>query len=94
MTTIARDLMHRHLTPRAIRRAQWFADVTTALGEAEKLLALLERDGGYPEETGQLRQRIQIVRSELSLLNRVILGEGRIVPGSWPESARADGSEL
>ena len=93
MASIAHDLMQRHLSPRAIERAIWFADITAALGEAEKLLALLERDGGYPEETGQLRQRIQIVRSELNLLNRVILSEGRIVPGSWPESPRAGGAE-
>lgn len=93
MATIARDLMHRHLSPRAIERAIWFADITTALGEAEKLLALLERDGGHPEETGRLRQRIQIVRSELNLLNRVILGEGRIVQGSWPEPPRPEKRE-
>ena len=93
MTSIARNLMQRHLNPRAIERARWFADITAALGEAETLLALLERDGGYPEETGRLRQRIQIVRSELSLLNRVILGVGRIVPGSWPESSVAGGAE-
>ena len=76
--------MRRHLTPRALERAQWFADLKTALTEAEKLLAILERDGGFPTETKRLRQRIEAIQTELALLNRVVLGEGRIVSNEWP----------
>lgn len=89
MTTIAGGLMHRHLTPRSLKRAQWFKDLTTALAEAEKLLAILEADGGFPVETARLRIRVQNVRSELELLNRVMLGEGRVVGKSWPDPAPA-----
>ena len=78
--------MRRHLTPRALKRAQWFKDLTTALAEAEKLLAILEADGGFPAETARLRARVQNVRAELELLNRVMLGEGRVVGKSWPEA--------
>ena len=71
--------MQRHLTPRTLGRAQWFSDLLTALGEAERLLALLEADGGFPDEASRLKRRIQVVTSELELLNRAVLGEGRIV---------------
>jgi hypothetical protein len=77
--------MHRHLTPRTLQRAQWFSDLTHALAEAEKLLTMLEADGGFPAETARLRLRVQTVQSEIELLNRVALGEGRVVGGSWPE---------
>ena len=76
--------MHRHLTPRALQRAQWFKDLTIALAEAEKLVAILEADGGFPAELARLRMRIQKLRSELELLNRVMVGEGRVVGPSWP----------
>lgn len=82
--------MHRHLTPRALKRAQWFSDLTLALVEAEKLLAILELDGGFPAETVRLRVRVQAVRSELALLNRVALGEGRIVGPAWPAARAAE----
>ena len=84
MTNMARDIMHRHLTPRSLERAQWFADLTNALGEADTLLAILERDGSFPAEAARLRLRIEAIRLELSLLNRVASGEGRIVTGDWP----------
>lgn len=87
MATIAGGLMHRHLTPRALKRAQWFKDLTTALADAEKLLAILEADGGFPVETVRLRIRVQNVRSELELLNRVMLGEERVVGKCWPDPA-------
>lgn len=79
--------MQRHLTPRALKRAIWFTELTAALAEAEKLLAILEVDGGFPVETARLKVRVQNVRSELELLNRVMLGEGRVVGTSWPEPA-------
>lgn len=77
--------MHRHLTPRTLQRAQWFTDLSTALAEAEKLLAILEASASFPAETARLRLRIRTVRSELELLNRVALGEGRVVSSSWPD---------
>ena len=76
--------MRRHLTPRALQRAQWFSDLSTALREAERLLLLLESHGGFPIETVRLRLRVEAVRSELDVLNRVMLPEGRIVGPSWP----------
>lgn len=82
--------MHRHLTPRALQRAQWFKDLTAALAEAEKLLGILEADGGFPVEAARLRIRVQNVRSELELLNRVMRGEGRVVGSAWP-AAKANG---
>ncbi|MDP9421785.1 MAG: hypothetical protein M3Q19_02945 [Pseudomonadota bacterium] len=88
MTVNASALMHRHLTPRTLKRAQWFKDLTTALAEAEQLLSILEADGGFPAETVRLRARVQGVRSEIELLNRVMVGEGRVVSGSWPEPPR------
>ncbi len=77
--------MHRHLTPRSLGRAQWLSDLLAALTDAERLLVLLVADGSFPGETDKLRRRIQLVRSELELLNRVAHGEGRVVGGSWPE---------
>jgi|RhiMetdeSRZDD1v2_1073273.scaffolds.fasta_scaffold587939_2 hypothetical protein len=85
--------MQRHLTPRALGRAQWFSDLLTALGEAERLLALLDADGGFPEEAISLKRRIQVVTSELELLNRVARGEGRVVSSSWPEPLQAGSAE-
>lgn len=85
--------MQRHLTPRALGRAQWFSDLLTALGEAERLLALLNADGGYPDEAIRLKRRIEVVTSELELLNRVARGEGRVVSSSWPEPMQAGRSE-
>ena len=82
--------MHRHLTPRALNRALWFQDLTAALGEAETLLAMLEADGGFPAETVRLKARVQAVRSELELLNRVVLGEGRVVGPGWPAAKAAE----
>ncbi|HET9336787.1 MAG TPA: hypothetical protein VFO12_10335 [Sphingomicrobium sp.] len=76
--------MLRRLTPRSLERAQWYSDLIIALGEAEKLLVILERDGGFAVETAKLRKRVETLRIEVTQLNRVILGEGRILPGDWP----------
>ena len=81
--------MHRHLTPRALKRAQWLTDLTAALAEAELLLIMLESGGDFPAEAVRLRQRIQAVKSELDLLNRVMLGEGRVVSSTWPNAEQA-----
>ena len=87
MTTIAGRIMQRRITPRSLGRAQWFSDLLVALREAERLLGLLETDGGFPDETIRLKRRIQSVSSELELLDRVARGEGRVVSNSWPEPA-------
>ena len=89
MTTIAGSIMQRRITPRSLSRAQWFSDLLVALNEAERLLALLEESGGFPEETTRLKRRIQTVSSELELLDRVARGEGRVISSSWPEPASA-----
>lgn len=78
--------MHRHRTPRAVQRAQWFSDLTSALSEAEKLLGMIDAGNGYPAEAACLRRRIQLVRSELAVLNKVILSEERVI-GTWPDPA-------
>ena len=85
--------MHRHLTPRSLERAQWLCDLLAALGDADRLLALLDTDGGFPHETERLRRQIDTVRSELQLLNLVVLGEDRVVGNSWPEPSRPQAAE-
>lgn len=85
MTTIAGRIMQRRITPWSLGRAQWFSDLLVALNEADRLLDLLEMDGGFPDETVRLRRRIQLVSSELELLDRVARGEGRVVSSCWPE---------
>lgn len=85
MTAIVGRTMQKHLTPRALGRAQWFSDLFVALNEAERLLDLLEADGGFPEEAIRLKDRIQLASSELALLDRVARGEGRVIGGCWPE---------
>jgi len=77
-------VMNHHHSPRAIRRAQWFVELTSALTEAEKLLMLMEADGGHPDEAARLRQRVEAVRADLGILNRVVLAESRIVSSEWP----------
>lgn len=81
--------MQRRLTPRALQRAQWYSDLTAALGEADKLLWLLDRDAAFPAETSSLRRRIQALRSELALLDRVASGKDRILGPVWPNQAAA-----
>ena len=93
MTNIAGRIMQRRITPRSLSRAQWFSDLLTALNEAERLLALLDASGGFPDETIRLRHRIQAVSSELELLDRVARGEGRIVGANWPEPTTARTAE-
>lgn len=85
--------MKRHLTPRALKRAQWIKDLASALGEAEKLLAILETSGGLPVETKRLRDRVQAVRTEVDMLNRVMIGGDRVVGQSWPERAPIHAAE-
>ena len=85
--------MQRRITPWSLGRAQWFSDLLVALNEAERLLALLDADGGFPDETTKLRERIQLVSSELELLDRVARGEGRVIGSCWPEPVAARAAE-
>ncbi|HET9428285.1 MAG TPA: hypothetical protein VFO69_07995 [Allosphingosinicella sp.] len=85
MTTIAGRIMQRRITPRSSGRAQWFSALIVALNEAERLLSLLETDGGFPNEAVRLRRRIQLVSSELESLDRIARGEERVVSSCWPE---------
>lgn len=85
MTNIAGRIMQRRITPRSLGRAQWFSDLLVALNEAERLLVLLDTTGIFPDETIRLRNRIQLLSSELELLGRVARGEGRVVSSCWPE---------
>ena len=87
MTTIAGRIMQRRLTPRSLGRAQWFSDLLVALNEAERLLALLEATGDFPDETVRLRKRIQTLSAEFEQLDRVARGEGRVISSSWPETS-------
>ena len=78
---------------RSLGRAHWYGELTAALGEAERLLLLLESDGSFPAETGRLCLRVAKVRSEVEMLNRMTLSEDRIVGIPWPEPTRpTDGS--
>lgn len=86
------EVMHRHVNPRSLNRARWLSDLTAVLGQAERLLGLLEADSGYPVETVRLRQKVQTVRSELELLNRAIPTGKRVIGPPWldPGSTQAD----
>lgn len=81
--------MHRLRTSRAEERSQWFADITSALRETEKLLMLLETGGSFAEKAARLRLRVETVRSDLDLLNRTTLGEGRVLGAAWPVATLA-----
>jgi hypothetical protein len=85
--------MQRRITPRSLGRAQWFSDLLVALNEAERLLALLEVDRRFPDETARLRQRILALSSELELLDQVARGKGRVIGNSWPEPMHAGAAE-
>lgn len=76
--------MHKNVTPSSLKRAQWITDLIDALADAEMLLVMLEEGGEFAGESALLRLRIQTVRSEVDLLNRVMLGEGRVVSSTWP----------
>jgi hypothetical protein len=84
--------MNRHLTIRAIERARWFSDLSTALDEGERLLAELIVEKVSPPDTERLRLRLIELRAELERVNRVRLTDRRIVGSAWPgrDDARAD----
>jgi hypothetical protein len=86
--------MNRHLTTRAIERARWFSELSTALDDGERLLAELIAEKISPADTERLRLRLIELRTELQRLNRVDLADSRIVGSAWPDRAatRADHS--
>jgi hypothetical protein len=77
--------MNRHLTTRAIERARWFSELSTALDDGERLLTELIAEKVSPADTERLRLRLIELRTELQRLNRVDLTDGRIVGSSWPD---------
>ena len=77
--------MNRHLTPRAIDRARWFDELSTALDEGERLLSQLIAEGVSPPDTARLHVRLIELRAELGRLNRVSLTDSRIVGSTWPD---------
>ena len=82
---MAGHLMNRHHSSRAIVRARWFAELSTALDKAERLLSELIAEGISPADTEQLRLRLIELRAETVRLNRVSLTDGRIVGSAWPD---------
>lgn len=79
--------MDRHLTTRAIERARWFSELSTALDDGERLLAELIAEKISPGDTERLRLRLIELRIELQRINRVSLTDGRIVGSTWPDRA-------
>jgi len=79
--------MNRHLTARAIVRATWFAELSTALDDGERVLAELMAEGFSPDETERLRLRLAALRIQLGRINRVGLSEERVVGPAWPADA-------
>ncbi len=76
--------MNRHLTARALDRARWFAELSAALDEGQRLLSRLAAEGSDPIETERLRLRLVELRGELDRINRVSVTKGRIVGPGWP----------
>ena len=79
--------MKRHLTPWAVDRARWFAELSAALDDGERLLIQLAAEGADPGETEPLRLRLAALRREIGRLNKVDLAVDRIVGTSWPDRA-------
>ena len=81
--------MPQKVQSRSLDRARWYGDLTAALREAERLLLLVEADGGFPAESVRLRLRVAAVRSELELLNRMVQSQDRILGIPWSETSSA-----
>lgn len=79
--------MNRHPTSRAIARAQWLAELATALDEAERLLAQLITEGVRPFDSELLRLRLVELRKEIRRPGRIGQAGGRIIGSSWPVQA-------
>jgi hypothetical protein len=79
--------MNRHLTTRAIERALWFSELSTALDDGERLLEELIAEKVSPADTERLRLRLIELRTELQRLNRVNFADSRIIGSAWPNRA-------
>jgi len=77
--------MDRHVSSRAMVRARWFAELSTALDDGQLLLSQLIAEGFRTSDTERLRLRLIELRAELQRLNRVSLADNRIVGGAWPD---------
>jgi hypothetical protein len=77
--------MNRHQSLRATIRAHWFAELSTAIDDGERILAELIAEGVSPAETGRLQLRLIELRAEIGRLNRVSLAKNRVVGSKWPE---------
>ena len=86
--------MNQHLTTRAIERARWFSELSTALDDGERLLAELIAEKISPADTERLRLRLIELRAELQRINRVSLTDDRIVGSTWPNSAKTRTDQL
>lgn len=71
--------MKRHLSSRAITQARWFAELSTALDDGERLLSQLIAEGVSPTDSERLRLRLIELRAEVVRLNRANLIGSRIV---------------
>ena len=74
---------------RSLRRAQWYGELISTLGEAERLLLLLEADRSITSETNRLCLRVAAVRSEVEALNRIRHPDDRIVGVPWSKAERS-----
>ena len=81
--------MPQKVQSRSLDRARWYGDLTAALREAERLLLLVEADGGFSAESVRLRLRVAAVRSELELLNRLVQSQDRILGILWSQTSSA-----
>lgn len=79
--------MKRSPIPRAIDRANWFAELSAAIDDGERVLAQLIAAKISPTDTERLRLRLIALRAELERLNRVRMIGDRVVGSSWPERA-------
>ena len=76
--------MHRPLNSRTVNHSRWFAEITAALRETERLLSLLEANGNQRAKTARLRQRVKTVRTDLERLNQTRVGKERVLGPAWP----------
>ena len=85
--------MHQQPGPRTLIRMNWISELIVALGDAERLLAMLEAHGEYPGETLRLRFRVETVRSEVELLDRMLKRGDRVMRTPWPDPALINAGE-
>ena len=62
--------MTRISHPRAAERARWLASLSSALDEAQGVLAALDAEAAQSAEAHHLRSRIAAIRSEVEQLRR------------------------